>query len=99
MGRQVELNMLAESGIREKVIDGRLFNNENEELKDIIKRCLPENYNFEICKTVERLKETESKHVILQFPEGLLVWANTISYILKSELNNGLKVTILGDVT
>ena len=44
---------------------------------------LPANYNFEIHKTVWRLRETSAKKVALQFPEGLLMYACVISDILE----------------
>jgi len=44
---------------------------------------LPSNYNFEIPKTVWRLREKAAKRVALQFPEGLLVYSCLISDILE----------------
>jgi diphthamide synthase subunit DPH2 len=44
---------------------------------------LPSNYNFEIPKTVWRLREKGSKRVALQFPEGLLVYSCLIADILE----------------
>lgn len=43
---------------------------------------LPSNYNFEIYKTIWRLREAKAKMVGLQFPEGLLMYACIISDIL-----------------
>lgn len=45
---------------------------------------LPSNYNFEIHKSIWRIKKTESKRVALQFPEGLLLYACAIADILES---------------
>jgi 2-(3-amino-3-carboxypropyl)histidine synthase len=44
---------------------------------------LPSNYNFEIHKTIWRLREAKSKRVALQFPEGLLMYSCVISDILE----------------
>lgn len=43
---------------------------------------LPSNYNFELHKTVWRVKSAGAKNVALQFPEGLLMYATTIADIL-----------------
>ena len=58
---------------------------------------LPENYNFEIHKTVWRVKQAGAKCVALQFPEGLLLFACTISDII--ERFTGADTVIMGDVT
>ena len=58
---------------------------------------LPSNYNFEIHKTVWRIKQAEAKCVALQFPEGLLLYACTISDII--EKFTGADTIIMGDVT
>lgn len=58
---------------------------------------LPSNYNFEIHKTVWRIKEAKATRVALQFPEGLLLYASVISDIL--EKFAGVSTIIMGDVT
>ncbi|XP_068210930.1 2-(3-amino-3-carboxypropyl)histidine synthase subunit 1-like isoform X2 [Palaemon carinicauda] len=58
---------------------------------------LPKNYNFEIPKTIWRARQANSKHVALQFPEGLLLFATTIADIIESW--TGAETTIMGDVT
>jgi len=58
---------------------------------------LPSNYNFEIPKTVWRLREKAAKRVALQFPEGLLVYSCLISDIL--EEFTGVDTIVMGDVT
>lgn len=68
----------------------------NPELQEAVKQ-LPPNYNFEIFKTVWRIKETGSKRVALQFPEGLLIFACTIADILERFTN--CDTVIMGDVT
>ncbi|KAL9049543.1 MAG: hypothetical protein Q9162_007163 [Coniocarpon cinnabarinum] len=59
---------------------------------------LPANYNFEIHKTIHRIRTSGSSHIALQFPEGLLMFAPTISDILV-QFCPGIETTIMGDVT
>ncbi|KAI9888532.1 MAG: Diphthamide biosynthesis protein 1 [Vezdaea aestivalis] len=59
---------------------------------------LPPNYSFEIPKTIHRIRSSGSKKVALQFPEGLLLFATTISDIL-TEFCTGIETLIMGDVT
>lgn len=59
--------------------------------------ALPSNYNFEIPKTIWRLKQLHANSVALQFPEGLLMFATTIADILESFA--GVSPVIMGDVT
>ncbi|XP_065178938.1 2-(3-amino-3-carboxypropyl)histidine synthase subunit 1-like [Sycon ciliatum] len=66
------------------------------ELQAAIKQ-LPSNYNFEISKTVWRIRQLEAKCVALQFPEGLLMFACTISDIL--ERFTDAETLVMGDVT
>lgn len=54
----------------------------SEEINNAIS-LLPSNYNFEIHKTIHRIRQNNSKKVALQFPEGLLLYACTISDILE----------------
>ena len=58
---------------------------------------LPSNYNFEIHKTVWRIKQSEATTVALQFPEGLLIFACTISDIIQKFTS--AETVIMGDVT
>uniref|UniRef100_A0A0L8HM97 Uncharacterized protein n=4 Tax=Octopus bimaculoides TaxID=37653 RepID=A0A0L8HM97_OCTBM len=44
---------------------------------------LPKNYNFEIHKSIWRIRSTGAQRVALQFPEGLLIYACVISDIIK----------------
>lgn len=60
-------------------------------------RQLPDNYDFEVHKTVWRLRAAKSTRVALQFPEGLLLYACVISDIL--ERFAGVETLIMGDVT
>lgn len=59
---------------------------------------LPANYSFEIHKTIHRVRSSGSKKIALQFPEGLLCFATTISDILTS-FCPGAETIIMGDVT
>jgi hypothetical protein len=58
---------------------------------------LPPNYNFEIHKTIWRIKETKAKRVALQMPEGLLLFAPQICDII--EMFTEADTVIMGDVT
>lgn len=44
---------------------------------------LPKNYNFEIHKTIWRIKELNAKLVALQMPEGLLIFSTTLTDIIR----------------
>ncbi|KAJ5150114.1 hypothetical protein N7448_001692 [Penicillium atrosanguineum] len=59
---------------------------------------LPKNYSFEIPKTIHRVRTSGAKRVALQFPEGLLIFATTISDIL-TQFCPGIETLIMGDVT
>ncbi|KAJ9209130.1 hypothetical protein DTO021D3_438 [Paecilomyces variotii] len=59
---------------------------------------LPKNYSFEIPKTIHRIRTLGAKRVALQFPEGLLLFATTISDIL-TQFCPGTETLIMGDVT
>lgn len=58
---------------------------------------LPQNYNFEIHKTVWKIRQSKVATVALQFPEGLLMFSCTIADII--EQFTGASVIIMGDVT
>ncbi len=59
---------------------------------------LPPNYSFEIPKTIHRVRTAGAKKIALQFPEGLLLFATTISDIL-TQFCPGTETLIMGDVT
>ncbi|KAL8282174.1 hypothetical protein RB597_009735 [Gaeumannomyces tritici] len=67
------------------------------ELKAAI-ALLPANYSFEIHKTIHRIRTLGAKRVALQMPEGLLLFATTISDIL-TQFCQGVETLIMGDVT
>ncbi|KAL3685429.1 hypothetical protein R1sor_003451 [Riccia sorocarpa] len=58
----------------------------------------PSNYNFEIPKSIWRLKQAKSKKVALQFPEGLLMYSLAICDILET-FAEVEECFVLGDVT
>ncbi|KAI5291175.1 Diphthamide biosynthesis protein 1 [Ascosphaera aggregata] len=70
---------------------------EDQDIKDAIE-LLPSNYNFEIPKTIHQIRQTGAKRVALQLPEGLLIFATTISDII-SQFCPGTETLIMGDVT
>lgn len=59
---------------------------------------LPSNYNFELHKTIHRVRTSGATKIALQFPEGLLLFATTISDIL-TQFCPGTETLIMGDVT
>ena len=59
---------------------------------------LPKNYNFELHKTIHRVRTSGAKNVALQMPEGLLLFATTISDIITA-FCPGTSTLIMGDVT
>lgn len=66
------------------------------ELQEAIK-VLPPNYNFEIHKTVWRVRQAKATRVALQLPEGLQMFACTIADII--ERFTEADTIIMGDVT
>jgi 2-(3-amino-3-carboxypropyl)histidine synthase len=58
---------------------------------------LPKNYNFEIPKTIWRIRTLKAARVALQLPEGLTLYATTIADILSK--HTGTEVVIMADVT
>jgi len=51
--------------------------------KALKEACLPAAYQFEIEKTCKRILSLQAKHVALQMPEGLLMYATVIGDILQ----------------
>jgi 2-(3-amino-3-carboxypropyl)histidine synthase len=58
--------------------------------------ALPANYNFEIHKTVWRLRQAGARRVALQFPEGLLMYACVIADILQDHAGGLMSERSLG---
>ncbi|KAF2130765.1 Diphthamide biosynthesis protein 1 [Dothidotthia symphoricarpi CBS 119687] len=69
----------------------------DQDINDAI-ALLPPNYNFEIHKCIHRIRTSGAKSVALQLPEGLLLFATTISDIL-TQFCPGISTLIMGDVT
>ena len=82
-------NISANCSIPEAVTEGFFLLNE-------IKK-LPSNYNFEIPKTIWRIKELKVKTFALQMPEVLTLFACTIADII--ETMTGCIVIVMGEVT
>uniref|UniRef100_A0A182XC23 2-(3-amino-3-carboxypropyl)histidine synthase subunit 1 n=1 Tax=Anopheles quadriannulatus TaxID=34691 RepID=A0A182XC23_ANOQN len=59
--------------------------------------ALPANYNFEVHKTIWRVRETKAQRVALQMPEGLLMFSLVLSDII--ERFTEADTVIMGDVT
>ncbi|KAK3177725.1 Diphthamide biosynthesis protein 1 [Lecanicillium sp. MT-2017a] len=70
---------------------------EDPNLKEAI-ALLPANYSFEIPKTIHRIRTSGATKIALQMPEGLLLFATTISDIL-TQFCPGIETLIMGDVT
>ncbi|XP_030633599.1 2-(3-amino-3-carboxypropyl)histidine synthase subunit 1 [Chanos chanos] len=60
-------------------------------------RALPANYNFEIHKTIWRIRQAKAKRVALQLPEGLQMFACVIADII--ERFTEADTLVMGDVT
>ncbi|XP_034179615.1 diphthamide biosynthesis 1 [Osmia lignaria lignaria] len=69
----------------------------NDQLLNAAIAALPSNYNFEIHKSIWRIKEAKVKRVALQMPEGLLMYATTIADIIEEFTE--AETVIMGDVT
>lgn len=59
--------------------------------------ALPANYNFEIHKTVWRLRQAGARRVALQLPEGLLMYACALADIFEAHAG-AEHVFVMGDV-
>ncbi|CDR96900.1 diphthamide biosynthesis protein 2-related domain containing protein, putative [Babesia bigemina] len=68
-------------------------------MDQIVKKALPSNYNFEIAKSVAKVRQLRAKKVALQMPEGLLSWGCEIADILKFFCESIDEVIIMADVT
>ncbi|KAG9331963.1 hypothetical protein JZ751_016320 [Albula glossodonta] len=60
-------------------------------------QALPKNYNFEIHKTVWKVRQAKAKRVALQLPEGLQMFACVIADII--ERFTDADTIVMGDVT
>ncbi|KAL2653523.1 hypothetical protein R1flu_021651 [Riccia fluitans] len=80
--------------IRQQVPDSILNDPKLKEAMSVF----PSNYNFEIPKSIWRLKQAGSRKVALQFPEGLLMYSLAICDILET-FAEVKECFVLGDVT
>lgn len=71
----------------------------NIKLYEELIKTLPAAYDFELLKTIHRCYELHTRHIALQMPEGLLMYACMISDILIQLVVSLQSVTILSDVT
>lgn len=60
-------------------------------------KVLPDNYNLEVPKTIWRIRRDNFKRVALQLPEGLTMFATTLSDII--EKFTSAETVIMADVT
>lgn len=72
---------------------------EDQELNNAIAAHLPSSYEFEVHRTVWRLRRCAARHVGLQMPEGLQRWATILADIFRRFVPSLETATILGDVT
>lgn len=73
-------------------IPDALFN--DSDLNAAIKNYLPENYNFEVHKTIWRIRCLKAKCVALQMPEGLLRFATALSEIFRRYGSSSYKLDV-----
>ena len=69
----------------------------DDELNAAILSSLPPHYNFEVHKTIHRLRSHTARRVALQLPEGLLAYSCVLSDLLERWC--GVECVVLGDVT
>ena len=100
-----EAPLVVKAGSKKRVIKGArkvIGNRIPQELLDdpVLKNdmlVLPQNYNFEVPKTIWRIKSLGCKRVALQLPEGLTMFATTLADII--EKHTGAEAVIMADVT
>lgn len=62
-------------------------------------QALPSNYSLEVAKTIHRAREVGAVRVGLQMPEGLLLYATTLSDIIRRHATTVTSTVVLADVT
>lgn len=76
---------------------------EDQFLTRLINESLPKNYNFEIRKTIWKIKQTSAKRIILQLPEGLIRFGSVIVDVITGYFRENFKTDlifiIMGDLT
>ncbi|KAH7669715.1 2-(3-amino-3-carboxypropyl)histidine synthase protein [Dioscorea alata] len=60
---------------------------------------LPRNYEFEIHKTLHRITTSSARRVVLQLPDGLLMYSLAIADIIRTFSPHPVDVSVLGDPT
>lgn len=75
----------------------------DEFLNTLITTGLPRNYSFEVHKTIWKIKQTNSKRVLLQLPEGLIRFGTILVDIISSYFArdncDGIRIITMGDLT
>lgn len=78
----------------------------DEFLNSLIHESLPRNYNFEVHKTIWKIKQTESKRILLQLPEGLIRFGPVLVDIFRAYFSqqtdgvgDGIQFVTMGDLT
>ncbi|KNZ61870.1 hypothetical protein VP01_1347g2 [Puccinia sorghi] len=71
----------------------------NNQLNSLISQSLPQNYNFELHKTIHQVNQNNVAILGLQMPEGLLQFSLIISDIINKFCPNCHQIIVLGDVT
>lgn len=77
---------------------------EDQHFMKVIQSLLPAHYDFEIQKTIGRLRKLKARRVALQMPEGLLLFATSLVTLFEQftyppETENALECVVMGDVT
>jgi 2-(3-amino-3-carboxypropyl)histidine synthase len=62
-------------------------------------KLLPSNVNFEIIKSIERIKSKKIKKIIFQFPEGFHVFFRILNRILTVSINIVERISISNTIT
>lgn len=75
----------------------------DEFLGSLIHESLPRNYNFEVHKTIWKIKQTGSKRILLQLPEGLIRFGPVLVDIFRAYFSqngvNDIQFITMGDLT
>lgn len=76
------------SGVAAHQIPPEILN--DPELNEAIQQLLPQNYSFEIHKTVHHVRKNGATMVALQMPEGLQMYACTVADIIERSVSNAI---------
>lgn len=71
----------------------------DEFLSSLIHESLPKNYNFEVHKTIWKIKQTDSKRILLQLPEGLIRFGPVLVDIFRAYFSQDIQFVTMGDLT